>query len=537
MTAADYAFAPGRASRWRSLGLALAVLVLVAGAAVVVVAITGKGERIPAGVRVDGVDIGGVSRTDAERTLVRHARQAAARPVLVVGPRRSVRTSGTRLGARAAVGEAIADAGPDRLGLLRNWLRLGDERELRLGYELDPAHVAALATRLGPALPAADAAVVVDANGVHVRPARAGRFVDVASLRARLKTLPRVLQAPTISTRPRVTTAAARIAALRVHRLVDKPRTIVLGTSSYRLDPPVLRSLVDVLRTEGGFTIRFDPGRLARLLPGATPARDARFRIEGERVLVVPAVPGRTLDLAATALALADPARTTIPARVSLVPPSVTTAELTALRIRERVSAFTTYYPAGQPRVTNIRRAAQVLDGTILRPGATFSMNKALGERTTSKGYVPAPQIAGNGYVDSVGGGISQVATTLYNGAFFAGLELVEHQPHSLYIDRYPLGREATISWGGPELIFRNDWPAGVLIDLDAGETSITVRFFSSPLRRRVETDTSTPYGHGGGGFTVQYTRRVYRGNRLARDELYRVRYGIAPAHTTTGGR
>ncbi len=201
------------------------------------------------------------------------------------------------------------------------------------------------------------------------------------------------------------------------------------------------------------------------------------------------------------------------------------------------VSEFTTYYPPGQPRVVNIRRAAAVIDGTILPPGATFSMNKALGERTIAKGYVPAPQIgAGNSFVDSVGGGISQVATMLYNGAFFAGLELIEHQPHSLYIDRYPLGREATVSWGGPELIFRNDWPASVLIKLDATDTSITVRFFSSRLGRRVETETSLPFGHGGGSFMVDYTRRVYRGTHLARDERFRVRYGVSLGSGTPGG-
>ncbi len=124
----------------------------------------------------------------------------------------------------------------------------------------------------------------------------------------------------------------------------------------------------------------------------------------------------------------------------------------------------------------------------------------------------------------------------LYNGAFFAGLELVEHQPHSLYIDRYPLGREATISWGGPELIFRNDWPAAVLIKLDATSTSITVRLFSSRLGRRVETTTSPPDAHGGGGFSVRYTRRVYRDGRLIRDEVFNVRYGIASSHTTRAG-
>jgi vancomycin resistance protein YoaR len=255
--------------------------------------------------------------------------------------------------------------------------------------------------------------------------------------------------------------------------------------------------------------------------------------IEGERVRVVPAVPGRTVDAEATALALADPARRTVRAAVAVVPPRVTTSELTALGIREQVSTFTTFYPPGQPRVVNIQRASSVIDGTILRPGATFSMNQALGERTIEKGYVAAPQIVGSSFADSVGGGISQVATMLYNGAFFAGLELIEHQPHSLYIDRYPPGREATISWGGPELVFRNDWPAGVLIKLDAGTDSITVRFFSSRLSRRVETETRSPYGHGGGGFVVDYTRRVYRGRVLARDEHYRVRYGVASAHGT----
>jgi vancomycin resistance protein YoaR len=210
------------------------------------------------------------------------------------------------------------------------------------------------------------------------------------------------------------------------------------------------------------------------------------------------------------------------------VPPRVTTRERTALGIREQISTFTTFYPPGQPRVVNIMRASSVIDGTILRPGATFSMNQILGERTVERGYVAAPQIVGSGFADSVGGGISQVATMLYNGAFFVGLELVEHQPHSLYISRYPLGREATISWGGPELIFRNDWPAAVLIKLHAGTDSITVRFFSSKLERRVETETLPPFGHGGGGFGVEYTRRVYKGSTLIRGERFRVLYGVS---------
>ena len=215
----------------------------------------------------------------------------------------------------------------------------------------------------------------------------------------------------------------------------------------------------------------------------------------------------------------------------------------------ELISKFTTRYPPGQPRVTNIRRAAELLDGTVVAAGASFSMNAALGERTTAKGFVAAPMILDGRLVDSVGGGISQVATTIYNAAFFAGLELVAHTPHSFYIDRYPVGREATISWGGPELVFRNDWPAPLVLKLDATQTSVTARFYSARLGRRVETQTDQPYGYtpatsqvvtnsaldpgarivvqepGAAGFTVEYTRRVFRGDELLRSERFRTRY------------
>jgi vancomycin resistance protein YoaR len=428
------------------------------------------------------------------------------------------------------VGEALDTGRVGRIGLVRRWLGLGRSRNLPLRYNVAPDAVQALARRLGAARPV-DATIEVNAEGVLVRAGRAGRIVDVAALHAKLTTLPDRVPVPTLALAPRIGTQEAAIAANRARRLTDDPRTLVVGAESYSLAPRDLRSLLVIRRAEAGFRIEFDRHGLARLLPPATEPRDATFAIDGQRVRIVPARAGRTVDAAATAVALADPSRTRVRAAVTLVPPSVTTAELVALRIREQVSSFTTFYPPGQPRVVNIQRASAVIDGTILRPGTTFSMNEALGERTLENGYVAAPQIVGSSFADSVGGGISQVATMLYNGAFFAGLELIEHQPHSLYIDRYPLGREATISWGGPELIFRNDWPAAVLIKLQATESSITVRFFSSRLGRRVETQTHPPYGHGGGGFTVEYTRRVFRDGALVKDERYRVRYSVPAAH------
>jgi vancomycin resistance protein YoaR len=213
------------------------------------------------------------------------------------------------------------------------------------------------------------------------------------------------------------------------------------------------------------------------------------------------------------------------------------------------VGSFTTPFACCQPRVTNIRRAAQLLDGTVISPNGRFSMNATLGRRTRERSFVPAPMISGGRLVDAVGGGISQVATTLYNAAFFSGLRLIAHTPHSFYISRYPMGREATISWGGPELVFANNWPTPLRMHLVVSARSITVRFNSTRLGRRIESWTGHPYAFrqptirvvhnpglapgvrrvvqnaGPAGFTIEYGRRVYRHERLLSNERWRVIY------------
>jgi vancomycin resistance protein YoaR len=227
----------------------------------------------------------------------------------------------------------------------------------------------------------------------------------------------------------------------------------------------------------------------------------------------------------------------------------------------ELVSRFATTYPPGQPRVINIRRAAQILDGTVLHPGQRFSMNQSLGKRTRARGFVPAPSISGPIHVDSVGGGVSQVATTLYNAAFFAGLRLIAHTPHSFYIRRYPAAREATVSWGGPELVFQNDWDAPLLMRLKTTETSIRIWFYSQSLGRRVTTvtgpahsvvqprtvyikDATLPPGTrrvlqvaGAAGFSISYTRRVYQDDAIRRDERYSWTYSPENEVIAVAGR
>jgi vancomycin resistance protein YoaR len=121
------------------------------------------------------------------------------------------------------------------------------------------------------------------------------------------------------------------------------------------------------------------------------------------------------------------------------------------------------------------------------------------------------------------------------------------------------MGREATISWGGPEMIFRNDWPAAILMKLAASDSGIRVRFYSTKLGRRVETTTGKPYAFtpprtitisnpslppgsrtvvqeaGPSGFSVRYTRKVFQGARRIRNETYTVEYDAENAIVETG--
>ena len=133
--------------------------------------------------------------------------------------------------------------------------------------------------------------------------------------------------------------------------------------------------------------------------------------------------------------------------------------------IDTRMASYKTYYSGTADRITNLQLGVRALDGTLVAPGGTFSLNEAIGERTVERGFRSAPVIIGNEYAEEVGGGTSQVATTAFNAAWEAGLRITERNPHSLYISRYQLGRDATVYWPSLDLKFVNDTD-----DLGAGQ-------------------------------------------------------------------
>ncbi|GAA0315917.1 hypothetical protein GCM10010302_63770 [Streptomyces polychromogenes] len=141
----------------------------------------------------------------------------------------------------------------------------------------------------------------------------------------------------------------------------------------------------------------------------------------------------------------------------------------------QTVSSFTVHFPAAAYRTTNIGRAVELINGSVVRPGETWSFNRTVGERTPENGFVDGIMINDGRYVKSPGGGVSSVATALYNAVFFAGAEFVEHGAHSFYIERYPEGREATVAWGTLDLRWRNDSGHPLTIRAESTDTSVTI--------------------------------------------------------------
>lgn len=157
----------------------------------------------------------------------------------------------------------------------------------------------------------------------------------------------------------------------------------------------------------------------------------------------------------------------------AIVPPAQKPIEL--------VSRFTTYHDCCQNRVTNIQALARAVDGYVVMPGETFSIDDVTGPRTSSKGYVPAPYlINGRGECCAVGGGVSQFGTTIFNAIFWGGYQVGTVRPHSGWISRYPLGIEHTLVYSSIDFRFTNDTTTPVRIETSYTSTSITVELWGN---------------------------------------------------------
>ena len=211
---------------------------------------------------------------------------------------------------------------------------------------------------------------------------------------------------------------------------------------------------------------------------------------------------------------------------------------LQELGIIEVVGEFTTNHACCQGRVENIQRLGELLRGKIIMPDETLSVNNYIGRRTVEKGFTTGGVIYGGVISSDVGGGISQFITTFFNAVFYAGLDYESYQAHTIYISRYPYGREATISYPAPDFEIRNTSQYPVLIWSTWTDTSISVQLYST---QHIEVVESGPVSWAEGSCTraTTFRERTYPDGTVVEDSvtaLYQPEEGIGCNGLPTSG-
>ena len=217
---------------------------------------------------------------------------------------------------------------------------------------------------------------------------------------------------------------------------------------------------------------------------------------------------------------------------LKITKPNVTTNQIGTEAFPNLLASYsTTFSTKAANRTTNIRLASNKINGVVLMPGEQFSYNKVVGKRTAQAGFKSAPAYSGGKVVNDIGGGICQVSSTLYNTALRANLEIIKRSNHRFATGYVPLSTDATVSWGGPEFIFKNSrkYPIKIVSKVNGGKITVDIygckeeteyevvikseTLQTIPMKTEYRTNTSLPQGttktvqkgHGG------YKSRAYR--------------------------
>ncbi len=464
-------------------------------------------DRVLPGVRVAGIEIGGLTEDEARGRLGR----IPTPTITLTGGALSETYADTDLGlafdvdvgVRAAFAVGREDGVLTRLG---DWLRTPFA-----GRDVGLPRIVADAPRLDLVLtalagtverPIVEGEVSIGGEGVRVREPQTGLALDRERLVDALLAAPvpsASVALPIVTIAPRLDADAiadARAAALAAYA----PLTLVAGSERTTVDAPRVAALVRITEQDSGDGARLvastDAAAVTALAADAATrldgdAREAVLVPGGERLVVEPGRDGVRVDLAGAAAAIDRAVFTadrvaTLPAAVEHPRLTTDAARATADRL-VLVGSYTTYFPVNQARATNIGRAAATFDGTSVAPGESFSFWGRIGEVSTRTGYVMAGTIISGVSSYAIGGGLCQVSTTFFNAVIRGGYRIDERHPHSYYIERYPLGLDAAVFAGAADMRWTNDTAEPVLIRARGTATSVTFWLYSAPTGRSVE--------------------------------------------------
>lgn len=483
--------------------------------------------RVLPGVQVGGISLSGLDRPSAEAALREQLPSLLSGHLTVEFADQQSRISyasiqrdydmTTMLDQAFTIGHqggAFVDQFQDQLAVLLN----GVDITLQMGWNEQ-----ALEARLGELAAATyfepiDARIVRDGPGWAVVPSVDGRTVDLSAGVQQalvavdsLSAADAVVRVPATLIPPQVTTARAQVAVDRAEAIVGSDLTLSGGGTSETITSDMLRGWVRVDEAGvGEWSISLQREPVAQWVASVAAKTEqepieASLRFRDGVVAAVPGQTGQSVDVHSTTdavyaslLARGDggPPAPTINMAITVTEPDFTTEEAIAAAPRvEMVSSWTTGYTVyeGNNFGGNIEAPTTHLDGTVIEPGGNFDFWALMPASLSELPGVGPGGIIRRGRTvldDAIGGGICSVSTTIFNAAARAGLELGARRNHSYFIDRYPIGLDATVwrtSSAQQNMTFVNDTEYPILIRSINSKGKVTFEIWSVPTGRTVE--------------------------------------------------
>ncbi|NLE97669.1 MAG: hypothetical protein GX596_06735 [Propionibacterium sp.] len=556
--------AKSKKKTWMWVGIGAGAFVVLAGGAYVGAYFV-AGNQVPAHASAADVAIGGMSPTNAEELLRSEMEPTLSAPITINADSGTAQIVPAEAGLGydyAATIEAAGGGFSWHPSHIYRSLAGGDQVDMVLAVDEDQLRESVESEAATLRVEPTDATITLTEGVVETTEAVTGYAVEVDGTAAAVRDAfaAREAEVDAVGTEAEPDVTDAEVQAFRDGALAAAMTgNITLTSESGNIDltEEEIAGALTITQEGDSFSVGYDGELLTELTADQLDdideggPKNASYRFNDGSVVVVPGESGMavTEDAVVDAFeqALAGESRT-VALEATMEEPEFTTEEAERLKPREVIGEYSTRYPHAAYRNTNIGKAASIVNGTVLLPGETFSLNGTLGRRTAEAGWASGYVIDGGNLVRASGGGVSQAATTLFNAAFFAGFEDVEHKPHSLYFSRYPAGREATVYYGSVDLRFRNntEYPAiiqGFTSPSSPGsQGSITYRVWSIPTYDRIESSDLVRSGYYSGservlstancepqapiqGFTVNYKRLFYKDGSLVKEEPFRWRY------------
>lgn len=499
-------------SEWLGIAVrtALALTVLVA---VYVGVAYYLGGRIPNGTTVEGVQIGNLTPDDARDTLERRLEPLATEPITVQVDGEELRVDPAQAGLGLDLDATLKGTGGTSYDPRVLWSRITDNgRDLELQLTVDEAAVeeAVAEHRAAFDQEAQEGSVALKIGTVDVREPVTGRALDVpATADAVIAGWPDQREVTGV-----FAPVPPQLSPAEIQRFVSEEAEPALASSivvragegenetEMSVTPNQLSRLLTVTESEDHrLSLELDEQMLVEVVEGGLreaekSPRDARVRLgDNGRPEILGASAGLVLDtediLEKVGGAIGSDERT-VTVTTKKVQPEIRDQDAEKWDVDQEMAEFRSQFPTGaanEARTENIRVGLRHVNGTVVMPGEQFSLGNTLAPITEERGYVKAGVISDGRLVEGMGGGLSQVSTTVLNTAWFAGVQLDEFTPHSYYIPRYPEGREATISIPVLDNKWTNDTSSPVIVQSYIEGDEIVMRFWGD---RQYTVDTIT---------------------------------------------